>query len=120
MSENEQKALALVAEAEKKLNSSKTFLGGLFGYPVFCSFLPSYHFESCSSVLFYKQSYDLKVLTKLTSFDSARIASNDKNEKFLKTDKVLAFLKLRYLKMKWLYLHRMTSCRNLVFFYFMT
>jgi len=32
MSENEQKALALVAEAEKKLNSSKTFLGGLFGY----------------------------------------------------------------------------------------
>lgn len=31
MSENEQKALALVAEAEKKLNSSKTFLGGLFG-----------------------------------------------------------------------------------------
>ena len=35
MSENEQKALALVAEAEKKLNSSKTFLGGLFGYLVF-------------------------------------------------------------------------------------
>jgi len=31
MAENEQKALALVQEAEKKLNSSKTFLGGLFG-----------------------------------------------------------------------------------------
>lgn len=31
MSENEQKALALVAEAEKKLNSSKGFFGGLFG-----------------------------------------------------------------------------------------
>ncbi|KAK7580499.1 hypothetical protein V9T40_001128 [Parthenolecanium corni] len=28
---NEQKALALIAEAEKKLNSSKTFLGSLFG-----------------------------------------------------------------------------------------
>ena len=32
MNENEQKALALVAEAEKKLTSSKTFLGGLFGW----------------------------------------------------------------------------------------
>ena len=32
MAENEQKAIALVQEAEKKLNSSKTFLGGLFGY----------------------------------------------------------------------------------------
>ena len=31
MAENEQKAMALVAEAEKKLGSSKTFLGGLFG-----------------------------------------------------------------------------------------
>jgi len=31
MAENEQKAIALVQEAEKKLNSSKTFLGGLFG-----------------------------------------------------------------------------------------
>jgi alpha-soluble NSF attachment protein len=31
MSENEQKAIALIAEAEKKLSSSKTFLGGLFG-----------------------------------------------------------------------------------------
>lgn len=31
MAENEQKAVALVQEAEKKLNSSKTFLGGLFG-----------------------------------------------------------------------------------------
>jgi alpha-soluble NSF attachment protein len=31
MSENEQKALALVAEAEMKLNSSKGFFGGLFG-----------------------------------------------------------------------------------------
>lgn len=28
---NEQKALALIAEAEKKLNASKTFLGSLFG-----------------------------------------------------------------------------------------
>lgn len=28
---NEQKALALIAEAEKKLNSTKTFLGSLFG-----------------------------------------------------------------------------------------
>ena len=34
MSENEQKALALVAEAEKKLNSSKGFFGGLFGQVV--------------------------------------------------------------------------------------
>jgi alpha-soluble NSF attachment protein len=34
MAENEQKAIALVQEAEKKLNSSKTFLGGLFGYVV--------------------------------------------------------------------------------------
>jgi len=31
MSDNEAKALELVAEAEKKLNSSKSFLGGLFG-----------------------------------------------------------------------------------------
>lgn len=31
MAENEQKAIALVQEAEKKLSSSKTFLGGLFG-----------------------------------------------------------------------------------------
>jgi hypothetical protein len=31
MSENEQKALALVAEAEKKLNPSKKLFGGLFG-----------------------------------------------------------------------------------------
>lgn len=31
MSENEQKALALVAEAEKKLSSSKGFFGSLFG-----------------------------------------------------------------------------------------
>jgi len=30
-SENEQKAKELIAEAEKKLNSSKSFLGGLFG-----------------------------------------------------------------------------------------
>ena len=28
---NEQKAIELVAEAEKKLNSTKSFLGGLFG-----------------------------------------------------------------------------------------
>ena len=32
MSDNEQKAQALVQEAEKKLNSSKGFLGNLFGY----------------------------------------------------------------------------------------
>ena len=32
MSDNEAKALELVAEAEKKLNSSKSFLGGLFGW----------------------------------------------------------------------------------------
>jgi alpha-soluble NSF attachment protein len=31
MADNEQKALQLIAEAEKKLNSSKGFLGGLFG-----------------------------------------------------------------------------------------
>ena len=31
-SENESKAKALVEEAEKKLNSSKSFLGGLFGW----------------------------------------------------------------------------------------
>ena len=31
MSDNEKKALELVAEAEKKLGSSKSFLGGLFG-----------------------------------------------------------------------------------------
>jgi hypothetical protein len=31
MGDNEQKANALVQEAEKKLNSSKSFLGGLFG-----------------------------------------------------------------------------------------
>ena len=31
MSDNEKKALDLVAEAEKKLGSSKSFLGGLFG-----------------------------------------------------------------------------------------
>ena len=31
MSDNEAKALELVAEAEKKLNSSKSFFGGLFG-----------------------------------------------------------------------------------------
>ncbi|XP_013186310.1 alpha-soluble NSF attachment protein [Amyelois transitella] len=31
MAENEQKAMQLMAEAEKKLNSSKTFLGSLFG-----------------------------------------------------------------------------------------
>lgn len=31
MGDNEAKAIALVAEAEKKLNSSRTFLGGLFG-----------------------------------------------------------------------------------------
>ena len=31
MSDNEAKALALVAEAEKKLGSSKGFLSGLFG-----------------------------------------------------------------------------------------
>merc|ERR1711874_576262 len=31
MGDNEQKAIALVQEAEKKLNSSKSFLGGLFG-----------------------------------------------------------------------------------------
>eukprot|EP00093_Oithona_nana_P001645 01645.XXX_5544_7501_1 [CDS] Oithona nana genome sequencing. len=31
MGDNEQKAVALVQEAEKKLNSSKSFLGGLFG-----------------------------------------------------------------------------------------
>ena len=30
-SDKEAKALELVAEAEKKLNSSKSFLGGLFG-----------------------------------------------------------------------------------------
>ena len=32
MGDNEQKANALIQEAEKKLNSSKSFLGGLFGY----------------------------------------------------------------------------------------
>ena len=32
MSDNEQKAQALCQEAEKKLNSSKGFLGNLFGY----------------------------------------------------------------------------------------
>lgn len=31
MADNEQKAMQLVAEAEKKLNSSKSFLGSLFG-----------------------------------------------------------------------------------------
>lgn len=31
MAENEQKAMQLIAEAEKKLSSSKTFLGSLFG-----------------------------------------------------------------------------------------
>lgn len=32
MADNEQKAMQLIAEAEKKLNSSKGFLGSLFGY----------------------------------------------------------------------------------------
>lgn len=32
MADNEQKALQLIAEAEKKLNSSKGFLGSLFGW----------------------------------------------------------------------------------------
>lgn len=31
MADNEQKALQLVAEAEKKLNPNKGFFGGLFG-----------------------------------------------------------------------------------------
>ena len=35
MGDNEQKAIALVQEAEKKLNSSKSFLGGLFGWVFF-------------------------------------------------------------------------------------
>lgn len=32
MADNEQKALQLIAEAEKKLGSSKGFFGSLFGY----------------------------------------------------------------------------------------
>lgn len=32
MADNEQKALQLIAEAEKKLTTSKGFLGSLFGY----------------------------------------------------------------------------------------
>lgn len=32
MADNEQKALQLIAEAEKKLTSSKGFLGSLFGW----------------------------------------------------------------------------------------
>lgn len=31
MAENEQKAMQLMAEAEKKLNQSRGFLGSLFG-----------------------------------------------------------------------------------------
>jgi alpha-soluble NSF attachment protein len=31
MADNEQKALQLVAEAERKLSSSKSFFGALFG-----------------------------------------------------------------------------------------
>lgn len=32
MADNEQKAMQLMAEAEKKLSSSKTFFGSLFGW----------------------------------------------------------------------------------------
>ena len=38
MADNEQKAMQLIAEAEKKLTSSKGFLGSLFGF-VFTCFL---------------------------------------------------------------------------------
>jgi hypothetical protein len=38
MADNEQKAMQLIAEAEKKLTSSKGFLGSLFGF-VFSCFL---------------------------------------------------------------------------------
>lgn len=38
MADNEQKAMQLIAEAEKKLTSSKGFLGSLFGF-VFSTFL---------------------------------------------------------------------------------
>jgi alpha-soluble NSF attachment protein len=34
MADNEQKALQLIAEAEKKLTSSKGFLGSLFGFVI--------------------------------------------------------------------------------------
>lgn len=37
MADNEQKAMQLIAEAEKKLTSSKGFLGSLFGF-VFVNF----------------------------------------------------------------------------------
>lgn len=39
MADNEQKALQLIAEAEKKLASSKSFLGSLFGYVYYIDLL---------------------------------------------------------------------------------